>query len=54
MSTQEGEMDFVALDIETANSDAESIYEIGVVKFQQGIDASSERIARIPGSQLEQ
>lgn len=34
-------MDFVALDIETANSDAESICEIGLVKFRQGMEVGS-------------
>lgn len=34
-------MDFVALDIETANADGESICEIGLVKFQQGIEVDS-------------
>lgn len=34
-------MDFVALDIETANSDAESICEIGLVKYQHGIEVGS-------------
>jgi DNA polymerase-3 subunit epsilon len=34
-------MDFVALDIETANTDGESICEIGLVKFQRGIEVDS-------------
>lgn len=34
-------MNFAALDIETANSGGESICEIGLVKFQQGIEVDS-------------
>lgn len=34
-------MDFVAIDIETANSNGDSVCEIGLVKFESGIEVSS-------------
>ena len=34
-------MDFVAVDVETANADMASICQIGVIMFQAGVEVSS-------------